>query len=204
MSASVLDGLHALVLAAGASTRFGSTKQLVRLAGRPMMHTAVARAVDIAGSGVTVVLGAQAAELAPLLRHSPASIAINRDWREGLASSIRTGVARLPPGCSAVLILLADQPAVTTEDLRRLTQAWQRQSDFMAAASYDGTVGVPAIFPRTCFSDLTALRGDSGARQLLQRNPDRIVRVAMASAAIDIDTPEDLLALSRQEPPQAE
>lgn len=195
MSEGLLDGLHGIVLAAGAATRFGSLKQLVRVAGRPMLHNAVARAVDIAGSSVIVVLGAQAAELAPLLRHTPATVIVNREWREGMASSIRAGVARLPASCTAVLISLADQPAVTTEDLRRLRSAWQRQGDFIAAAFHEATVGAPAIFPRSMFAELGALRGDVGARQLLQRNPDRVVRVPMASAAIDVDTPEDLLTL---------
>jgi molybdenum cofactor cytidylyltransferase len=187
--------LHAIVLAAGASSRFGSPKQLVRLDGRPMLHAAVARAVEVAGQAVTVVLGANAAELAPLLRHSPASVIVNRDWSEGIGSSIRTGVTRLPSSCDGVLIMLADQPAVTADDLRRLVETWRRQQDFIVAAFYESTTGVPAIFPRTMFSSLTELRGDQGARALIHRHRDRVVRVPVASAAIDIDTPEDLLKL---------
>jgi molybdenum cofactor cytidylyltransferase len=189
------EGLHAIILAAGASTRFGSPKQLVRVAGRPLLHSAIAHAADVAGSAVTVVLGAHAAELTPLLTHSQALIVINRDWREGIASSIRTGVSRLPPSCNAVLLMLADQAAVSAEDLKRLVSAWRRQPDYVVAARYGMTTGVPAVFPRSVFSDLAALRGDVGARALLQRNPDRVVRVPMASAAIDIDTPEDLLKI---------
>jgi molybdenum cofactor cytidylyltransferase len=192
------EGLHAIVLAAGASSRFGSAKQLVRVAGRPLLHTAVARAAEVAGTAVMVVLGAHAAELTPLLTHSQASVLINRDWREGMASSIRTGVARLPSSCTAVLLTLVDQAAVTAEDLKRLVSAWRRQPDYIAAARYGTTTGVPAIFPRSTFSDLQSLRGDVGARVLLQRNPDRVVRVPMASAAIDIDTPEDLLKLGSE------
>jgi molybdenum cofactor cytidylyltransferase len=192
------DGLHAIVLAAGASSRFGSPKQLVRVAGRPLLHTAVARAAEVAGAAVIVVLGARAAELTPLLKHSQLSVVVNRDWREGLASSIRTGVARLPASCTAVLLTLVDQAAVTAEDLKRLVNAWRRQREYIAAARYGTTTGVPAIFPRSTFSDLQSLRGDMGARALLQRNPDRIVRVPMASAGIDIDTPEDLLKLGSE------
>lgn len=189
------ESLAAIVLAAGASTRFGSAKQLVRVAGRPLLHTALAMAGEVAGTAVTVVLGARAAELAPLLRHSPASILINREWQEGMASSIRLGVSRLPVGCTAVLLMVVDQAAVTADDLKRLVSAWRRQPDYIAAARYGTTTGVPAIFPRSMFADLQALRGDVGARVLLQRNPDRVVRVPMPSAAVDIDTPEDLLAL---------
>jgi molybdenum cofactor cytidylyltransferase len=189
------EGLAAVVLAAGASTRFGSAKQLVRVAGRPLLHSALAHAAEVAGTAVTVVLGAHAAELAPLLRHSPASVLINREWPEGMASSIRLAVSRLPVGCSAVLLMVVDQAALTGDDLKRLVSAWRRQPDHIAAARYGTTTGVPAIFPRSCFPDLQALRGDVGARLLLQRNPDRVVRVPMPSAAVDIDTPEDLLAL---------
>src|SRR5579863_6092273 len=96
--------LHVIVLAAGASTRFGSPKQLVRLKGRPLLHLAVSRAVEVAGQAVTVVLGANAAELAPLLRHTPATVVINRDWAEGMGSSVRTGVARVPAAADAALL----------------------------------------------------------------------------------------------------
>jgi len=192
------EALHAVVLAAGASVRFGSAKQLVRIGGRPLLHTVVTRASEVAGTAVTVVLGARAAELAPLLRHSPVSIVINRDWPEGLASSIRAGVTRLPGTCTGVMLVLADQAAVTAEDLKRLAAAWRRQPDYIAAALYRATTGVPAIFPRSCFSDLAELRGDVGARAVLRRNPDRVVRVPMESAAFDLDTPEDLLAIEPQ------
>ena len=189
------DGLYAVVLAAGASTRFGSPKQLVRVAGRPLLHTAVTRAAEVTGNALIVVLGAGAAELAPLLKHSPGSVVVNHQWREGLSSSIRAGLARLPGSCRAVLLLLADQAAVTADDLRRLAGSWRKQPLCPAAALYAGTVGVPAIFPRSAFRDLAQLHGDEGARALLRRGFDQLVRVPMPSAAIDIDTPEDLLAL---------
>jgi molybdenum cofactor cytidylyltransferase len=91
--------------------------------------------------------------------------------------------------------MLADQAAVTTEDLRRLAGAWRRNPASIAAAQYAGRVGVPAIFPRWCFRELNELRGDRGAQLLLQRHSDRVVRLPMPSAEFDIDRPEDLLAL---------
>jgi len=188
-------GLYSIVLAAGAARRFGSPKQLVRVSGRPLLHNTVSNAVEITGGATIVVLGAYAAELAPLLGHTPASVLINREWHEGIGSSIRRGVAALPSTCTAVMMVLADQAAVTSQDLQRLVSAWKRQPEYVAAALYSGSTGVPAIFPRSCFGDLSQLRGDRGARRLLQRNPDRVVRVPMNSAALDIDTPEDLLGL---------
>jgi molybdenum cofactor cytidylyltransferase len=191
-----VDGLYAVVLAAGSSSRFGSAKQLVRLAGRPLLHIAVTRAAEVTGNALIVVLGAGAAQLAPLLKHSPGSVVVNRNWREGIGSSIRAAVARLPPTCPGVMLLLADQAAVTADDLRRLSGTWRKQPQYIAAAEYGGTSGVPAIFPRKLFRELAQLRGDVGARELLRRSADRVVRVPMPSAAIDVDTPEDLLALA--------
>jgi molybdenum cofactor cytidylyltransferase len=192
------DGLYAIVLAAGASMRFGGIKQLVRIDGRPLLHATVSRAVEVAGAATIVVLGANAAELAPLLTHTPATIVVNRNWREGIGSSIRAGIARLPAACTGAMLMLADQAAVTSQDLQRLVGTWRRQPEYIAAALYAGSTGVPAVFPRSRFRELAELRGDIGARMLLQRNPDRVVRVPMDSAALDIDTPEDLLALDTQ------
>jgi molybdenum cofactor cytidylyltransferase len=194
-NARTADGLYGIVLAAGPSTRFGSPKQLVRLAGRPLLHTLVTRVAEVTGHALIVVLGSGADQLAPLLKHSPGTVVINRDWREGLASSIRAGVARLPPACSGALLLLADQAGVTTGDLRRLAGTWRKQPQYMAAALYAGTVGAPAIFPRSLFGELAALRGDVGARAVLRRGADTLVRVPMPSAALDVDTPEDLLKI---------
>jgi CTP:molybdopterin cytidylyltransferase MocA len=186
------------VLAAGSASRFGSPKQLVRVGGQPMLHRAVSQATEVVGHAVTVVLGAYADQLAPLLKHSSASVVINRNWQEGLASSLRVGIANLPGSCDGVLIVLADQVSVTTFDLKRLATAWKRQPEWLIAATYDGHVGVPAIFPRTTFSAFSDLRGDAGARSILARHADRCLRVPMPNASIDIDTPEDLLNIGAQ------
>lgn len=188
--------VHVIVLAAGASRRLGQPKQLVRLQGRPALHIVLSNAVAVAGSAVTVVVGAHAQELTYLLSHSPASSVVNKQWEEGIASSLRCGLAATPPSADAVMVLLGDQVCVTTDDLKRLLAAWNDQASMIAAASYAQGVGVPAIFPRACFSELAELRGDEGARKILKRNPDRILRVPMPNAAIDLDTPEDLQALT--------
>jgi len=190
--------LHVLVLAAGASSRLGQPKQLVVLGGQPALHLTVSNAVAIAGHAVTVVIGAHARTLTHLLAHSPASVIVNRHWQEGLGASIRFGMAALPPACSAVMILLGDQVAVTAEDLRRLNNAWKEQEETIAAATYDGHVGVPAIFPRLCFAELSELKGDRGARLILERHHFRLVRVPMPNAAVDLDTPEDLATLTQR------
>ncbi len=190
--------VHVLVLAAGASRRLGQPKQLVKIGGRPALHIVLANAVAIAGHAVTVVIGANAREISYLLAHSPASSVVNREWEQGLASSLKCGLAAVPSSADAVMVVLGDQIAVTSDDLRRLLAAWKDQPNIIAAASYQQTIGVPAIFPRAVFSELAELRGDQGARNVLMRNPDRIVRVPMPNAAYDLDTPEDLAELTAQ------
>ncbi len=204
MQDSASHGLHAAILAAGPSTRFGSPKQLVRLGGAPVLHQAVANATFLAGHSVTVVLGANARDIAPALRQTAASIALNRDWQEGLASTIRVAVRTAPPRCDGLLLVLADQVAVTLDDLKRLYAAWRRHPILVAAALYAGAPGLPAIFPRWAFTDLLDLRGDRDPRIVLRRTVDQLVRVPMPNAGIDLDTPEDLLLLENREtaPPE--
>jgi molybdenum cofactor cytidylyltransferase len=187
--------LHAAILAAGPGTRFGGVKQLVRLRGEPVLHELAASAAFVAGQSVTVVIGASAREIAPALRQRAISIALNRGWEEGIASSIRVAVNSAPPGSGALLLMLADQVAVTADDLRRLHASWKRHPILIAAALYHGAPGLPAIFPRWAFTDLLSLRGERDARSVLRRNIERVVRVPMSNAGIDLDTPDDLLLI---------
>jgi molybdenum cofactor cytidylyltransferase len=197
MEAATGAELHVAILAAGASTRFGSPKQLVRIAGSPVLHELISSAAYVAGRSVTVVLGAHAREIAPALRQSAASLIVNRDWQEGLASSIRVAVESAPPRCDGLMLLLADQVAVTADDLRHLYAAWKRHPILIAAALFDGAPGLPAIFPRWALPGLLELRGDRDPKQVIRRNVDQLVRIPMPNASVDLDTPEDLLAIEQ-------
>jgi molybdenum cofactor cytidylyltransferase len=195
------SALHAAILAAGPATRFGSPKALVRLRGEPILNELVAHASVVAGQSVTVILGAHAREIAPALRQRAVSTLINRGWEEGLASSVRAAVNSAPPGSGALLLMLADQVAVAADDLRRLHASWRRHPVLIAAALFDGAPGLPAIFPRWSFTDLLALRGERDPRLVLRKNIDRVVRVPMSNAGIDLDTPEDLLRIQAAQGP---
>lgn len=190
--------LHVVVLAAGASARFGSPKQLALVKGVPMLLQTVqcASAITLAGDTVSVVLGANAAQIAPVLAPFQVELVINHAWVEGLAASIRAGIEHVPDGCAGVLLCLADQPAVTAADLQRLIELWRRDPGALVAAEYGGGHGVPAIFPRSHFPALLALRGERGARALLARPTGRLLSVSMPAAALDVDTVQDLQSFS--------
>jgi CTP:molybdopterin cytidylyltransferase MocA len=197
-----LGSLHIVVLAAGAATRFGKPKQLAVLDGRPLLMHVLGRALEVAGSAVSVVIGAHATAIAPVLNRCNASIIVNRNWEEGIASSIRLAVQRLSGACDGAMLVLADQLGVTAADLQHLADLWHRQPNSIVAARYGGALGVPAIFPRALFGELLELRGDRGAQALLRRHESRLVALQMPAAAVDVDTPEDLKRLigERQTP----
>ncbi len=188
--------LQIIVLAAGASTRFGSPKQIAPVQGVPLLPLMLSRATAVAGHAVSVVLGAHCAEIAPALGRSAVSLVVNREWSEGIAASIRAGLLSLPGSCAAALLLLADQAAVTAADLQRLVDMWRRSPRAIVAAQYGGGYGVPAIFPRAEFPALLRLRGEQGAEVVLRSPTVELIGVPMPSAATDIDRPGDLPGLT--------
>jgi molybdenum cofactor cytidylyltransferase len=113
-----------------------------------------------------------------------------------MATSIRAGVTSVPSNCRGVLIALADQVAVTPDDLRRLIDCWHDQPHRIAAAWYSDIAGVPAIFPAALFGELAKLQGDRGARELLKREAGEVTRVPMPTASVDVDAPGDLDAVT--------
>jgi len=187
--------IHCIVLAAGGSRRFGSPKQLARVDGKSLLQTTIGHATDSLGAAVTVVLGAHAAEIVETLPPTSASVLINRNWEEGIASSIRAGVSGLPGACNGVMLALADQPLVGSQTFQRLIAAWRRLPRQIIASQFASTTGLPAIFPRWCFADLSGLRGDQNAQVVIRRYANHVVRLTHPEAQVDINYPEDLLEI---------
>jgi molybdenum cofactor cytidylyltransferase len=175
--------LQIIVLAAGSGARSANAPGPDRSA----LQVMLSRATALAGHAVTVVLGAQAAEIAPALGRLPVSLVVSRDWSEGIAASIRAGLQSLPGSCAAALLLRADQGAVTSADLQRLADCWRRSPRAIVAAQYGARYGVPAIFPRAEFSALLRLRGDQDADLLLRSPAAGVIGVPMPSAAAEPD-----------------
>lgn len=182
-------GTWALILAAGASRRMGTPKQLLDWAGQPLVCRAVQSAQAVLGDRVLLITGCCAGEVERATASSGVRCLSNPDWSEGIASSVRTGVAALPADCEGVLICSCDQPGVEESQLRSLLAECRDQR--VVAASYAGTAGIPAWFPRRYFPALMQLSGEQGAKSLLMKSGDRI-EVNMPAARWDLDEPADI------------
>jgi molybdenum cofactor cytidylyltransferase len=180
-----------VVLAAGGSSRLGSPKQLVQVKGRTLLAHAADCCLSAGCEPVFVVLGASLETIEPTLSGLPVTVVVHSGWREGLASSIRAGISALPEEVEALVLATCDQPLLEPDVVRRLIAGFDGAPGRMVACEYDGTVGVPALFGRDRFEELIRLRGDSGARQLLRRNPGSVVRVPWSGGAFDVDLPSD-------------
>jgi len=197
-AATGLTNVAAVLLAAGGSRRLGFPKQLVRWRTRPLLaHALDAIRAALPNAPIIVVIGAHALRVRLAVRRTaPAAIVVtNARWADGLATSLRAGIAAVPRVNRAALITLVDQPRVDGRALRRLLRAWRRKRGIPAAARYDGRAGVPAVLPRRAWRAARSLTGDSGARSLL-RGVASITLVDMPEAALDIDTAADLSRLT--------
>ncbi len=185
--------LAGLLMAAGAGTRFGGCKQLVQINGQPMIEHGLSALSPIFGEDLFTVLGACREQLGALV--SPVSRVIEHPhWKDGLGSSIARGISELCQYADyqGVLIALADQPDLQSNDYRKLIAAFNGSR--IVAVDYDGSPGVPAIFPSEFFASLQRLSGDRGAKSLLINAGEDVTRLCIPAARRDIDRREDVAA----------
>jgi molybdenum cofactor cytidylyltransferase len=172
----------ALILAAGASTRLGRPKQLVRLGNETLLDRSVRIAEEAGCAPIVVVLGASEDQIRNRCKLQDVLIVSHPDWAEGMGTTLSRG-AQAFEDVQGILVMTCDMPAVTADHLRTLMSSEQ-----IAASSYAGRKGVPAYFPRGQFPTLLELKGDTGARELLQHAQV----VELAGGELDVDTVDDL------------
>lgn len=183
--------IGAVILAAGEGRRMGTPKAHLVVDGETLLRRAVKAALAAGCSPVVAVVG----EGDPHLHGLEVTAVVNAGAAEGMASSIRAGIAALPAQSSAALILTVDQPGVDASLLRRLLALSAQAPARPAACAYGGTLGVPAVLPRRLFPDLQALRGDRGAKAILLR--EGAAALPFPAGEADLDTPEDLARIRR-------
>lgn len=182
-----------VILAAGASTRLGQPKQLLRFQGETLLRRSARVALALGMGPVIVVLGAGAEGFTAELADLPLTTVVNTKWEEGMASSLRTGIGALTEFVDAAIVMLCDQPLVTKETLGALVDAYQQQTcSAVASVHASGALGPPCLFDCSLFPDLLALQGQQGAKQIFSRLPaESIAHVPFPDGTYDIDTAED-------------
>ncbi len=187
--------IYIVFLAAGQSKRYGKTKLLDDLHGRPLLQHALLAAQEACPGCVCLVLGHESDKLMRAASGLADRVALNDAFETGIGSSIACGVAACRAQADAVVIMLADQPLVTAEHLSALIEQWGGQSDAIVATSFSGIEGPPVLFGQAHFNQLETLEGDAGAKSVLRAHAASVSVVKFEQAAIDIDTPADLEAL---------
>ena len=197
MDATDRQNIGIVLLAAGSSRRLGSPKQLLEFQNKTLIRRAAETALLIEVPTV-VVLGANFDTIKTEIENLPLTIVFNEDWESGMSSSVKIGLTKLleiAPRISAVVLLLCDQPFVSEDLIFRLIAARYESKKLIAASEYSDVVGVPAIFAREIFDELMNLRGDKGARFVIEKFAASTVKIPAPEAAFDVDLPEDVFKL---------
>ncbi len=187
-----------MVLAAGAGRRFGGGKLLVPFAGAPLIRRTLEAVCGVGFAEVVVVTGTESAAIAAVLEGLTCRLVASADWADGMAASLRAGLAALASGTSGVFIFLGDMPLVPVHLCADLAEQAKR-AGYAARPMVAGKPGHPAAFTRASFVDLAKLSGDTGANRLLAARVSGVAYLACddLGALIDIDAPEDIAAAER-------
>lgn len=187
-----------VILAAGASSRFGSIKQLLHFNGKTLLQHVIDEAETAGANPVVVVTGANANEVSASITDSKVNIVFNKDWSNGMASGIVAGVHKikgLDNAIEKIILAVCDQPFVNASVFEQLVQVHQETGKHIVACAYADTTGTPVLFTRKYFDLLTGLTGDSGAKLIIKQHSEDVATVDFPKGAVDIDTPEDLASL---------
>jgi 4-nitrophenyl phosphatase len=188
-----LKKFAAVILAAGASTRFGRPKQLLDWGGVPLLAHVADVALSAGLGPVIVVLGCQAEAARAALGERPVQIVMNWRWQEGMSTSAQVGLTALPPETEAAVFLQCDQPLITADLLRVLVARFEEGDASIVHPIHAGQRSTPVLFSRRLFAELAVVTGDEGGRSLITRHPDKVATVEITDPNVlaDIDTPAD-------------
>ena len=185
--------ISAIVLAAGAGTRFGGTKQIVEVRGKPLAQHPIDAATDAGVDEVIVVLGHDVERVRSALRLPGAGRwVVNPAYSTGMASSLAVGLEHADPSSEAAVVLLGDQPGVTAQHVRALVEAFKARRSPIVRLAFRTGPG-PSLIARELWPDVTALEGDVGASALISMRPELVEEVDTGGdAPVDVDVPHDL------------
>ncbi len=182
-----------IVLAAGEGKRFGGTKQVDVVRGKPLVQHALDAAADAEVDEIVVVLGHDAERIRAALALTPNThVVVNERYVEGQSTSLEVGLDALDPSSEAAVVLMADQPGIEARHVRSLVTRYRDDSPDVLRIRFRDGPG-PAIIARSMWPELMSLTGDTGARKLFDANPDRVTWLSFdEDTPVDVDVPEDL------------
>lgn len=186
--------IGAILLAAGSSSRMGQSKQLLQINGQPLIIITVNAVLSAGLKNIVVVLGSNAEAHRELVEHLPIQIITNHDWERGMGNSLKKGITHLLQSSSpleAVIIMVCDQPLLTSEHLKKLVEKLHEKRNQIIASQYNDTLGVPALFDQSLFHELLNCGDDQGAKKIIQQHKDLVKAVDFQGGEIDLDTLED-------------
>jgi len=191
------DRVGAVVLAAGESKRMGSPKQLIDICGDKAIRVVVRKALSVGFKEVVVVLGYMHEIISRYLKDiGGIRVVVNPRYYEGMSTSLAEGVRSLRPGLDAFMVILCDQPFISIDTMKRIVEAYYEHGGehLMVFPTYMGSRGNPALISSRLSHEVLGLKGDVGARALLDRYRDRVLYVEVddPGVVLDIDTREDL------------
>jgi molybdenum cofactor cytidylyltransferase len=187
-----------IILAAGMSTRIGRPKQLLPLKGKALISWVLEAALNSRLEEIILVLGHEHHTISEALgltrRHPRLKMVVNRHYREGLSTSLRAGLRMVNPKYNSVMFLLADQPLIDSAVINKLLERFWRSKKEICVPVCEGRRRNPAIFSRCFFESLLNIKGDQGARSLIEDFPERVLAVPEKNCSFfyDIDTEDDL------------
>ena len=188
-----MKGICIIILAAGESSRMGQSKQLLKVDEETLLHRAVKTALDAKVDTVLVVLGSDHEKHRLALQDQSVEYVINPHWQKGIGSSIKTGLDRLlqlKPLMEGAIIMVCDQPLLTTSHLTQLISIFQKEKKDVVTSTYDGVEGTPTLFSRTLFDNIHTLADNEGAKKIISQSKSKFF-VEFKDGSIDLDTPEE-------------
>ena len=192
-----------IILAAGAATRFGQPKQLLRLKDKYLIERVLDAALNSRLGRVVLVLGYAHQKilqaLAEKTQHSKLHIEVNRHYKKGQSHSLQVGLSMVINTFPAVMFLLADQPLVDAATINcLLDQFWSADKD-IGVPTFHGKRGNPSIFGQKFYKHIMEIKGDIGARQIIKTHPDRVLEIEIKNPLFfsDVDTPEDFEKINK-------
>ncbi len=187
--------LATLILAAGASSRLGKPKQLLKFNDKSFIQKITEEAITAGLQNIYVITGYEHEAVAKELTDLPVNVFYNDEWEEGMGSSLRNGLKHALAAnvdIQAILILLCDQPFVDAGLIKKIVSAYSPDRQMIIASGYAGTFGVPVLVDQYYFPMLAELKGDEGGKKIFAQYLQNIVEIPFPKGSVDIDELSDL------------